>query len=97
MLLPCAISGYFFLVARSDLQVGYGLTPGLPGYTGSVRISASGGKSTVSVLLGQSDLLEAGLFIEIDGDSYEIESVGSLNETIILVEVRSWCYRPQRS
>lgn len=48
--------------------------------------------STVSVLSGQSDLLEAGLFIEIDRDSYEIESVDSLDDTITLVEVRSWCY-----
>lgn len=69
-------------------QVGYDLTAGLPGHSGVVTVTASGGDFNVSVLSGQSISLAAGLYIDIDGEAYEIESVDSLNEIVTLVEVR---------
>lgn len=69
-------------------QVGFDLTAGLPGHAGVVRVAASGGNSSVSVLSGQSSSLAAGLFIDIDGEAYEIESIDSQFETVTLVEVR---------
>lgn len=68
-------------------QVGYDLTAGLPGHAGVVTVEAVGGDYNVSVVSGQSSSLQAGLFIDLDGEAYEIDSVDSLNETITLVEV----------
>lgn len=69
------------------VQVGYDLTAGLPGHFGIVTVEATGGDYNVSVISGQSSFLEAGLFIDLDGEAYEINSIDTLNETITLVEV----------
>ena len=53
-----------------------------------VTVAASGGEYAVSVLSGQRNALEAGLFIDIDGEAYRIESVDPLLRTLTLVEVR---------
>lgn len=50
-------------------------------------MEATGGDYNVSVTSGQSSLLEAGLFIDLDGEAYEIDSIDAQNETITLVEV----------
>lgn len=71
------------------MQVGHDLTAGLPGHSGVVTVEAFGGDFNLSVLSGQSSLLATGLYINLDGEAYEIESVGSLNDTIYLVEVRT--------
>lgn len=68
-------------------QVGYDLTAGLPGHSGIVTVTALGGERNISVLSLQSGMLKAGLFIELDGEAYEIEAVDASNETISLVEV----------
>lgn len=75
------------------MQVGYDLTAGLPGHAGVVTVEAFGGDYNVSVVSGQSSSLQAGLFIDLDGEAYEIDAVDSLNETITLVEVRQ-IHRP---
>ena len=75
------------------MQVGYDLTAGLPGHIGVVTVEALGGDFNLSVLSGQSSYLAAGLYIDLDGEAYEIESVGSLNDTITLVEVRTIAQR----
>lgn len=69
-------------------QVGYDLTAGLPGHEGEVTVFASGGEYNVSVLSGKGSALEAGRYIELDGQAYEIEAVDSLQEQFTLVEVR---------
>lgn len=80
---PC-----FFASGIVFVQVGHDLTAGLPGHSGVVTVEAFGGDFNLSVLSGQSSSLAAGFYIDLDGEAYEIESVGALNETITLVEVR---------
>lgn len=72
------------------MQVGYDLTAGLPGHMGTATVTATGG----SYIMTSSDSgsLTAGLFIEIDGEAYEIDSVDSANNQFTLVEVR-WMRR----
>lgn len=74
---------------RLNLQVGYDLTAGLPGHSGTVVVEAFGGDKKVSVISGQSSSLEPGLFIELDGQAYEIDGVDAGNGGLTLVEVRS--------
>lgn len=70
------------------LQVGYDLNAGLPGHVGVVTVAAVGGEHNLSVSSWQSGSLAAGLFIELDGEAYEIEAVDASNATFTLVEVR---------
>ena len=70
------------------MQVGHDLTAGRPGHFGVVTVEAFGGDFNLTVLSGQKSVLAAGSYIDLDGEAYEIESVGLLNETITLVEVR---------
>lgn len=69
------------------VQVGYDLTAGLPGHSGVVTVTALGGEHNVSVVTLQSGDLEPGLFIDLDGEAYEIEAVDPTNQTFTLVEV----------
>lgn len=67
--------------------MGYDLTAGLPGHFGVVTVQASGGDYNVTVLSGQSSSLAPGLYIDLDGEAYEIDVVDSRNESVTLVEV----------
>lgn len=68
--------------------MGYDLTVGLPGHAGIVTVEASGGDYNVSVTSGKKSLLQPGLFIDLDGRAYEIDSIESTKEVISLAEVR---------
>lgn len=82
------IHRFFHTSGNVLVQVGHDLTAGLPGHSGVVTVAAFGGDFSLSVLSGQSSSLATGLYIDLDGEAYEIESVGSLYDTITLVEVR---------
>ncbi|CAM9800578.1 unnamed protein product [Ectocarpus sp. 6 AP-2014] len=74
------------LGADITAEVGYDLIAGLPGHFGVVTVTALGGERNISVLSLQSGMLKAGLFIELEGEAYEIEAVDASNETISLEE-----------
>ncbi len=69
-------------------QVGYDLTAGLPGHSGTATVTAAGGDQVLS-FSSVSGSPAAGLFIKLDGEAYEIESVDSENKKLTLVEVCS--------
>lgn len=67
--------------------MGYDLTAGLPGHFGVVTVEASGGDYNITILSGETSSLVPGLYIDLDGEAYEIDVVDSGNESFTLVEV----------
>lgn len=71
------------------LQVGYDLTANLPGHFGMISLEVIGGSNNVSVISGQSSLINAGLFIAVDQQTYEISAFDPATQTIELTEVNA--------
>lgn len=91
----CSLRFISSLSFSVSAQVGYDLTAGLPGHSGVVTVTALGGEHNMSVVSLQSGDLLPGLFIELDGEAYEIDAVDSMNQTFTLVEVFSCSYVEQ--
>jgi len=67
-----------------EAAVGFDLTPGLPGYAGTVVLNVTQRRRRVEVLGGQAAALAPGQHIRIDGEIYLIATVGAGNTSVVL-------------